>query len=547
MTTEFHDPIPSSPKQSANAATFNTRFASLDAGIVAVTDEVEAARNGQSNLNDEVDRIDERISTIIAQSGTSDTEVVDSRGGYTVLSERINDLNLKSNVFYVDAAFEGLTAAGRFTTITAALAACSGGETIHIAPGIYTENLSMADDFVTLMGSGKPKYDSATGRLVNGTIIRGRLRLNATLGTTVAWLGVDSVDVSPSEDCISSSGADYDAYRNFQHLTLLGAGKDAADHGLYLSSRYNKVHDVDVYFCFHGIAVHSSHVTISDCDIYYCYDNGIIVKSKDDLPCIDVKITNCSLIGDKSDPDWRTGPLSIQTSQSQDVRGIRISNVTVINAWNAALYVRRLDATGLLSDVHIVNMSSEDNDNEGGWGDFYFETGDAITLVNCSSKGLDNNFAYRLNSADNVGNVYLRGCLWDGSAGARLGVFKSNEINDVVGGGIYKPYRLSIADDEIIVLDLNDLFFEVTGTVIISENSSSVYAGVVTFRSAASPYCTKLSSGGGSTLTVGTGAITNIATDATDLHITVKSHTDGMLYVANRSGATRTMRLVFFG
>lgn len=466
-----------------------------------------------------------------------------------VLPEQFADTSLRTNVLMVDAGFTGKSiAANRYTTIAAALSACTGGETIDIAPGIYEENLSLADDFITLRGSGKPKYDSATGRLVEGTIIRGRLRLNSTIGTTVCWLGVDSVDVSPTEDCISSVGGNYEAHRNFQHLTLLGAGKAAADHGLYVTGKYTKVHDVDVYLCFHGIAVHASHVTISDCDIYSCYDNGLIIKSKDDSPCIDVKVNNVSLIGDDSDNDLRTGPLSIQTSQSENVSGIQINNVRVVNAWNAALYVLRLDGTGELTNVLVSNMSSENNLNAGGWGDFYFKTGDMISLENCSSSGLAANYPYQKDASDNVGLVYLRNCYWDGSGtGARLGVFAANEINDVVGGGFYKPYRLSIADDEIVVLDLAELFNEVTGTVIITDQTSSGFAGIVTFRSAGSPFCTKLSSGGGSTLTVGTGAITTIATDATDLHITVKAHTDGMLYIANRSGATRPLRLVFFG
>lgn len=40
------------------------------------------------------DDLDERISTIIAQSGTSDTEVVDSRDGYTVLNDRLDAMDV---------------------------------------------------------------------------------------------------------------------------------------------------------------------------------------------------------------------------------------------------------------------------------------------------------------------------------------------------------------------------------------------------------------------------------------------------------------------
>ena len=69
--------------------------------------------------------------------------------GGTVLTDKY----LKNNVFMVDATFTNSAGAQRFTTLTAALAACSGGETILMAPGTYTESVNLADDGITIQGS----------------------------------------------------------------------------------------------------------------------------------------------------------------------------------------------------------------------------------------------------------------------------------------------------------------------------------------------------------------------------------------------------------
>src|SRR4030095_14032428 len=66
------------------------------------------------------------------------------------------DRYLESAVLLVDAAFTTNAATKRFATMSAAMAACVGGETVQVAPGIYNENVTFASNGVKLIGSGAP-------------------------------------------------------------------------------------------------------------------------------------------------------------------------------------------------------------------------------------------------------------------------------------------------------------------------------------------------------------------------------------------------------
>lgn len=55
------------------------------------------ALNEAQELKEQSDRTNERLDNIIASSGTSSTEIVDARGSYKVLSERLSDYDKKRN------------------------------------------------------------------------------------------------------------------------------------------------------------------------------------------------------------------------------------------------------------------------------------------------------------------------------------------------------------------------------------------------------------------------------------------------------------------
>jgi hypothetical protein len=68
-------------------------------------------------------------------------------------------------------------------------------------------------------------------------------------------------------------------------------------------------------------------------------------------------------------------------------------------------------------------------------------------------------------------------------------------------------------------------------------------AAVINCRAGATPYCVVVA--GGSLVDATTGVLSG--TTGTDNRVTVSTHTDGLLYIENRTGAARGMRLLVIG
>jgi hypothetical protein len=76
--------------------TLSDNFTIIDTEIKNRKDEITSQGTTiNTRIDGEVDTLEKRIDNIIANSGTSDTEVVDARGNYTVLNQRLNDVDVK--------------------------------------------------------------------------------------------------------------------------------------------------------------------------------------------------------------------------------------------------------------------------------------------------------------------------------------------------------------------------------------------------------------------------------------------------------------------
>jgi hypothetical protein len=419
MSTNHHTAITTGAV--ANASTINSPLSEIDEQLSDVTDEIYDARNGQDTLEDEINRVDGRVSTIIAQSGTSDTEVTDSRDGYTVLNDRLDDINLVSDVLFVDAAFNADGDATRYSTIADAITACTGGETIIISPGIYSENVTIADDGVTIRGSGMPRYDTTSGRLLGGTIIRGRINCNNKKGVTVRDLGVDLYGVDSTDAISASSSGGAAMYQTFKNLFLLGNGYDAAAHALISQSgNYVTIDNVWMRDWFHGIAAQGSFISISNIHADQCSGDSIIISSKTASGHIyHVTVNNVQINGDVSGSyKFMGGPIVIGSSDaSYSTRYIQISNVTAQHCNNGVLQIKRTGSAGTISDVSVTNCRSRNNQDVAVVGDFWIQSGNRIVLTNCASVGRGSGDGFVVDDSDNVGDVYLYGCVGDDSTG----------------------------------------------------------------------------------------------------------------------------------
>lgn len=359
-------------------------------------------------------------------------EIVTARSDYDSLTERIDDLSL-TDVFYVDAAFTGSAATNRYTTIGAAITACAGGETIVIAPGTYTENVSIGANHVKLIGSGMPIFDGGTGRLVGGTIVRGTINCNSRPGIEVHNLGVDAVGLSSNGITASSISTSTRLEQVFTDLVLVGDGYDAADHAIESNGgAYVHFNNIRMYYWYHGLAILGQYITASNIYAYACAGTSIIVKSKTGSgDCKFVNISNVvtgGLLGGTL--KTQGGAIVLEgVNSGYTTSYINVSNVTATNTNIGAV---RLNATGdgAISNVTFVNVSSRTTQGLTTEGDFNVARGDNIKFIGCHSGSRAAGYGFLQTSP--ATNVYLIGCSGDGSAsGDSTGTFKRKEINGI--------------------------------------------------------------------------------------------------------------------
>lgn len=351
---------------------------------------------------------------------------------YPALS-MLADFYLRTDFLLVDAAFAGLGSTwNRYTTISAAMTAATPGQTVRVAPGIYTEDVAFNDHRVKLIGSGQPQYDAATGRLVGGTIIRGEIRMSNKVGLVIRDLGVDLVGVD-DVDCISGTTEDLAVHRKFFFLTLLGNGYDGLAHGLYGNGTYGEASHIDIIDCHHGMAVHGSYWRISDMHFYRCGGTSLILKSKGVGDVHHINVNNIILEGDPTgaDSDLHAGPIMLQADDVVDsVRFINISNVAARYCVNGVIQTQVINTGVVVSDISIVNAESRNNLNFSGFGDFWFREGSNISLWGCQSFDRTGGVGFNLDPAGSATNIRVYGARADTSgSGTHTTGFAVMEMN----------------------------------------------------------------------------------------------------------------------
>lgn len=397
MSSNFHTPI--STGAAANAATINAPLGTLDAAVTAV---------------------DTRVDTIIADSGTSSTEVVDARATYTVLSGRIDDLALRSNVLLVDPAFTTNAAEKRFATIAAAMAAATQGATIILAPGTYAENVTFSQHDLKLVGSGAAGYYSPTAAWGVGTIIVGTISLNNKVRCTVADL---SVDVRASAaDGITSGAATTgpECHATIANVVIAGNGLYAAAHGILLNSGgNNRVLNAKIYTIGHGVALRCGYSIVDGIYAESCGLSAVIVKSATGTGDASfVNIANVTAVTGQG--------VSIEaTDASYDTKYINVANVVGLST---LLTLITIGATaGALEHINVANCHSEGNQSAT-YAPFNIESGSDITFTNCQAN-FSASYGFR-----NISGVRVRlvGCVVRNATTARTyGYFAQLNVNGI--------------------------------------------------------------------------------------------------------------------
>jgi hypothetical protein len=334
-----------------------------------------------------------------------------------------------SNVLHVDATVPSDPAAKMFATITEALATCTFGETILIAPGTYTESITIAVDGIMLQGSGQPYYDSVSGRLVAGTIVRGRINTGKVAGLTIRDLGVDLYGVD-SRDCIGASNTDAYLHRHFENLTLLGNGASALAHGLYSVGHDATLSNIKVYYCYHGIAVHGALQNLSDIYCYACYGTSIVIKAKNVFDVYQVNVNNVIMEGATASGSYESGPLQCQTANSSNLYDINITNVAARYCNAGVFQVFLGDGTGTINNISVTNCTSYGNRDFPLTGDYRIKDVTGLVLTNCRSYGRVSGYGFQVTAGGTATDIFLYSCFADMTgSGMYFGDFDVLELN----------------------------------------------------------------------------------------------------------------------
>lgn len=305
---------------------------------------------------------------------------------------------IKTNVLLVDPNFSTTRPSNCYTTIATAMTAAAAGNTILIAPGSYTENVTFTQANITLRGSGTPHFDGTN--LVGGTIILGSIDCDGKVGAKVLDLGVDiraAASDNAIESDVSATGTSA-IYQEFRNLTLVGKGSSVSGdrgHGILCQTGGgNIVRNCKFFEWYHGVALRCSDSIVSDCYFKSCLSNSVIIKS--DTGSGDAwrnTVTNCIIDGTASGTSYG-GPIRIQSIHaSYSTRYNTVSNITAKSCSEAAVLIQQ--TAGTCANVMVSNVVSYNSGDSASRADFDVDTATDIHFTNCMSANRNNGYGFR--------------------------------------------------------------------------------------------------------------------------------------------------------
>lgn len=359
------------------------------------------------------------LSTASSVGATTDYFVANQNGTDRKVSVASLATQLTGNRLFVDATWTANSAAKRFTTIASAVAAASAGDSIFVATGTYTENVTLGANYVKIIGAGMPTIDGGTGRLVGGTIIRGYINCAAKIGAVVQDLGIDLYGVNSVDAITASNTTPTSTYQTFRNLYLLGNGYSAAAHGILCSGgAYNTFDNIKLQNWYHGIALRGSYNNVSNIVAYACTANTIIVKSATTSQhAYGNNITNVVIDGNDGAATTRGGPIRLEsTNASYETRYNTVSNVSARNTAEGVILCS-VNGGGTVAFNTISNVTAIGGGDGATRADFDCNGATDIVFTGCISYSRDAGYGFRVKSS--AARISAIGCSSDTSGAGR--------------------------------------------------------------------------------------------------------------------------------
>lgn len=200
-----------------------------------------------------------QLNNVIIESGTSDAEVLQSRGSYEVLNDRLNAADATGiNVLGLGLKNDGVT--DNYATLKNLLGTLANDAKLFFPAGEYKFSDNITIDRLVHFEGIKPVY--ASGNFINGTVFSGGgiyLKRNAS-GSFFKNIGVVN----------KSKPNGFDLRDGCSDITIDNCLTIARDHGFLIESYTGKVSNIIVSNCqafdgIHGFITKATNVTFLNC------------------------------------------------------------------------------------------------------------------------------------------------------------------------------------------------------------------------------------------------------------------------------------------
>jgi hypothetical protein len=274
-----------------------------------------------------------------------------------------------------------------YSSIQAAVNAASDGDIIFIATGIYTGDITLyPKQYISLIGEGEGEYDGVTGFLIGGTIIRGKVDLFGSIGSSLANIGVDQH--TNNYGCVDTGFLTiYEQlalYQRFNNLTLVG--NPSVDYDVNTCHEFRcqggahiSLDNIKCYHGAHGIAIRGSWANISNVYAQDCLYSAIIVKAIESTG--DAEHVNISNFLSHNTLPTSTGGIVIQSYDAvSKCRYVNVNNAVIERTSGSAVVVEAVYEGGVCSHVNIANVIDIENKY---WRPFWTYNADYVTFESC--------------------------------------------------------------------------------------------------------------------------------------------------------------------
>lgn len=406
------------------------------------------------------------LSTASSIGATTDYFVANQNGTDRKVSVASLATEMTGNRLFVDATWTANSAAKRYTTISAAVSAASAGDSIFVATGTYTENVTIGANYVKLIGAGMPTINSGTGRLEGGTVIRGYINCAAKVGVVIQDLGIDIYGVNSVDAITASNTTPTSTYQTFRNLYLLGNGYNAAAHGILCSGgAYNTFDNIWLQNWYHGIALRGSSNTVSNITAYACTANSIIVKSATTSGnAYHNTITNVVIGGNDGSIYTRGGPIRLEsTNASYETRYNTVSNVSARDCGESVILCS-VNGGGVVSFNSISNVTSYGGGDSATRADFDCNGATDIVFSGCMSLVRDAGYGFRTRSS--AARISAIGCSSDTTGAGRYYEESGTKFDWLdIGSGqpIYTATFNAVGIDQGAVAGIAPVIIEMAG------------------------------------------------------------------------------------